>query len=682
LPVAVVLWDAAPRLVYANAAAETLLGAPLAQLHGRGLSDVLQAVSDDGTPIAASSPQPAPDPLNGQKFLVRPDGAQRWVLVRSVPALGPAGDASWSVSTFVDQTVARQAEEALKVERGLLQTLMDSVPDHIYFKDRASRITRANKAQAAYFNVSDPAEEIGKSDFDFYAHDLAAALFAEEQAIMSTKQPLIGSVEDHSARAGRPYWIQSTKVPIVQHGEVIGLVGISRDVTELKLVQERLAHQALHDYLTGLPNRVLLLDRLDQVLRTAQREHTSFALCLLDLDHFKEVNDTLGHERGDRVLQEVATRIYGVLRDSDTVARLGGDEFAILLPGVNADGAIATATRVKLALQTPLDLDGFHPDMAGSIGITLFPLHASDVATLLIRADIAMYAAKQAGGGYAIYDAQLDERNPDYLTLPQEFYRALTSNELFLHYQPLVDLAAGNVTTVEALLRWKHPQHGSIAPDRILPLAERIGVLDSLTKWVLNTALEQCRVWHDAGFAFRVAVNIAPRTLRDPNLPEMVAQALRQHGVDAASLALEITEEGLSAAPQQTMEVLAELDAIGVHIAIDDFGTGFSSMAHLRQLPVHEIKIDRSFVGQMKPGLMDEAIVRSVIDLGHNLGMAVVAEGIEDQATLSKLTELSCDSGQGFFVSRPVSAIDLERWMHSSIWGRPGDPHAAPESPA
>ncbi|MGH2347413.1 MAG: putative bifunctional diguanylate cyclase/phosphodiesterase, partial [Chloroflexota bacterium] len=407
---------------------------------------------------------------------------------------------------------------------------------------------------------------------------------------------------------------------------------------------------------------------------TAQREHTSFSFCLLDLDRFKEVNDTLGHQRGDRLLQEVATRIYGVLRDSDTVARLGGDEFAIILPGATGDFAAGTALRIRQVLEQPLDLDGHHPDIAASIGIAYYPLHAADAATLLVYADVAMYVAKGAGCGYAVYDADVDQHSPDHLALPQEFRQALAGNGLFLQYQPLVDLEGGRVTTVEALLRWNHPRHGLIAPTRILPLAERIGVLDALTQWVLHTALRQCRAWHEGGLALRVAVNLSASTLQDDDLPAKVRVALAEHGVAAASLTLEITEEALMTDPSHALAVLNELCTMGVRLAIDDFGTGFSSLAYLKHLPVHTIKIDKSFVLGMAPGLEDDAIVRSVIELSHNLGLAVVAEGIEDQATMSRLAELSCDTGQGFFMSKPVSAGDLEQWMRTSTWGAAGDP--------
>lgn len=641
------IWDAAGLLAYANPAAAAILGA-------LGLSA----------------------PSTTQISLLHAAGEHRRVHVRTVPAHDPRGGAAWALSSLSDQSGPRQTEEALAQarealaqEHRLLQTLLDNMPDFIYIKDRASRFLHTNRSHAAYFDMHDPTACIGKTDFDFYEHTLAQAFFAAEQHIMETGQPLVAAVEDQSAHARRPCWLLSTKVPILQDGQVTGLVGISRDITELRLTQEQLAHQALHDSLTGLPNRVLLHDRLEQALSVAQRDGACLALCLLDLDRFKDVNDTLGHHCGDLLLREVATRLRQALRDVDTIARLGGDEFAILLPGATSEGAIATATRIRDALAEPLEIKGYRPDVAGSIGIALFPLHGGDAPTLLAHADVAMYAAKGAGGGYALYDVSLDEHSPEHLALPREFRQALATGGLFLHYQPLVDLAEGCVSTVEALLRWSHPRHGLIPPARILPLAERLGLLMPLTYWVLDAALRQCQAWQQAGRPLRVAVNISARALQDPALLARVTATLREHAVPPASLTVEITEDALRCDPAQALTVLSQLSQIGVRLAIDDFGTGFSSLAYLKRLPVHEIKIDKSFVVGLEAGTRDEAIVRSMIDLGHSLGLTVVAEGIEDEPTLRQVAALRCDSGQGYFMSQPLPAAALERWVQDSAWG-------------
>jgi diguanylate cyclase (GGDEF)-like protein/PAS domain S-box-containing protein len=413
-----------------------MFGTAAAQLCGCPAASLFQAGQSGDPPPAASSSGSALGILDGRMCMLRPDGERRWLDVSTVWIDALDGEGSWALSVFSDQTAAYQTGEALRAEQGLLETLLDAMPDHIYFKDRDSRIIRANRAQAAYFGLEDPAGELGKTDFDFYAPEVATVLFAEEQAIMRTRQPLVGAIEDHSARVGHPLWLQSTKVPMVRAGQVVGLVGISRDITELKLTQEQFAYQALHDPLTGVPNRTLLLDRFDQALHRALREHTTLAVCLLDLDHFKVVNDALGHQQGDRVLQEAATRVFGALRGADTVARIGGDEFALLLPGAGAAEALAIAERIGAALRAPLELDGCHVDLAGSIGIALFPLHGEDAATLLARADLAMYAAKLAGRRIAlVYDGRLDAANPAHIAAHHELYRAIGQNGILLHHQ-------------------------------------------------------------------------------------------------------------------------------------------------------------------------------------------------------------------------------------------------------
>ncbi len=447
-----------------------------------------------------------------------------------------------------------------------------------------------------------------------------------------------------------------------------GIILNSRDITERKQIEEALQHQAMHDVLTGMPNRALFGDRIEQALRVARREQTSLAMCLLDLDRFKEVNDAFGHGFGDLVLKVVAERLRAAVRAPDTIARLGGDEFAIILPDANEQTAVDIAARIGRALQKPIEIEGHCPTMAASIGIALYPLHGDDAATLVAHADVAMYAAKHAGSGHALYDIVLDEHNPDYLALPQEFMHALNTGGLHLYYQPLIDLGTKQVATVEALLRWHHPRHGFIPPARFLPLAERIGAGIPLTRWVLDTAVRQCAEWRRKGLGLRVAVNISARLLQSPELATMVFAALREHGVPPYCLTLEIVENALMADLEHTLDVLTTLSAAGVHIAIDDFGTGFSSLAFLKQLPVDEIKIDRSFVSTMAPGRRDEALVHSIIDLSHSLGLAVVAEGIEDEITLGRLAELGCDIGQGFHMSHPVPAAELERWVTTAPW--------------
>jgi diguanylate cyclase len=425
-------------------------------------------------------------------------------------------------------------------------------------------------------------------------------------------------------------------------------------------------HQALHDPLTRLPNRELFADRVGQAIRTADRQLRPAALLLLDLDRFKDVNDTLGHHHGDLLLNEVATRLAGVLRQVDTVARLGGDEFAVLLPDATADGAVAVAQKVRSALHQPLTLDGVGLDLDASIGIAVYPDHGGDAAELLQHADVAMYAAKQTHAGFVVYDPAVDQHSPKRLALLGGLRRALERDELVLHYQPKADLHTGQVLGAEALVRWQHPTHGLLGPGEFIPLAERTGLIHPLTRWVLDAALRQAAEWRQAGNHLSMAVNVSTRSLLDRDFPDHVADRLAAWQVPAASLVLEVTESAVMADPALALEILSRLHALGVGLALDDFGTGYSSMAYLKALPVDELKVDRSFVGQMATSTSDAVIVRSTIDLGHNLGLHVVAEGVENQATWEELAALGCDTAQGYHLGRPMPAAELERWLRAA----------------
>jgi diguanylate cyclase (GGDEF)-like protein len=438
------------------------------------------------------------------------------------------------------------------------------------------------------------------------------------------------------------------------------LVGYQR-----RLVHQAAAssHQALHDSLTGLPNRELFADRVGQALRTADRELQPAALLLLDLDRFKDVNDTLGHHHGDQLLCEVGARLQEALRQVDTVARLGGDEFGVLVPGVTAEAAAAVADKLRAALHAPLTLDGVTLDLDASIGIAVYPDHGDDTAELLQHADVAMYAAKQAHIGFMVYDPAVDQHSPRRLALLGGLRRALEHNELVLHYQPKADLQTGRILGAEALVRWQHPDHGLLVPGEFIPLAERTGLIHPLTRWVLDAALRQAAEWHRGGHRLSIAVNVSTRCLLDPSFPDQVTERLAAWEVPAGSLMLEVTESAVMADPARALDVLGRLHAMGVKLAVDDFGTGYSSMAYLKALPVDELKVDRSFVGQMASNTSDAVIVRSTIDLGHNLGLRVVAEGVETQEAWQDLAALGCDTAQGYYLGRPMPATDLERWL-------------------
>jgi diguanylate cyclase (GGDEF)-like protein len=441
------------------------------------------------------------------------------------------------------------------------------------------------------------------------------------------------------------------------------LIAIHRN-TRQALLNE---HQALHDTLTGLPNRALFHDRVHQAIESARRAETNCAVMVMDLDHFKEINDTLGHYHGDRLLQLVGQRLSSTLRAEDTVARLGGDEFAVMLPSVrDSDHALEVAHKLLDSLRRSFEIDGLSLEVGASIGIACFPEHGEDGETLLQRADIAMYVAKSAHAGARLYEIEHDQHSVQRLALAGELRRAIEHDELLLHYQPKIDVATGRIVGAEALCRWQHPSLGLIMPADFVPMAEHTGLITPLTKRVLEIALAQIAAWRDVGRHLSVAVNLSARSFLDSQLLEEDLPALiAEHGIDPALLELEITESMIVGDPQRARGVLENLHALGVTLAIDDFGTGYSSLAYLRELPVDEIKIDRSFVLEMKGDRSGETIVRSIIDLAHNLGLRAVAEGVEDQALLTRLTELGCDTAQGYHISRPLPTRRFEAWLES-----------------
>jgi diguanylate cyclase (GGDEF)-like protein len=427
-------------------------------------------------------------------------------------------------------------------------------------------------------------------------------------------------------------------------------------------------HQALHDALTELPNRMLFNDRVGKAVRVARRDRSGGAVLLMDLDRFKEINDTLGHQKGDALLREVGNRLHETMRESDTVARLGGDEFAVLLPSVSdAAAAGEAAERIFACLEQDFVIDEIPVDLDASIGIALYPLHGDEVNTLLQRADVAMYEAKRSHGGHEIYSPEKDPYSPVRLAMVGELRRALRNKELLLHYQPKIDVASNEVHGVEALVRWQHPEHGLLPPSEFIPMAEHTGLIRPLTEYVLSAALGQCRQWQEAGLDLTVSVNLSTRSLLDPNLPDIVTRLLASRAVPPSLLELEITESTIMMDPDHAIDVLRRLDAMGVALSIDDFGTGHSSLAYLRQLPVKELKIDRTFVANMTSNPGDAFIVRSAIDLSHHLGLRVVAEGVEDQDTLVALADLECNLAQGYQISRPVAAEELEQWLGGRV---------------
>ncbi|MBI5462682.1 MAG: EAL domain-containing protein [Gammaproteobacteria bacterium] len=447
--------------------------------------------------------------------------------------------------------------------------------------------------------------------------------------------------------------------------------GLIEDITETHNALGVLEHQATTDELTGLANRTLWYDRVNQALASSRREEgREVVLMLLDLDHFKMINDELGHLVGDDVLRQVATRLRAALRDSDTLARLGGDEFAILMPAVPSGERAGerVAAKVLSCFEHPFRCGDRELFLNASVGIAVYPEHGDEVNELLGHADVAMYRAKRSDGHYSFYDADGQTDNARQLRFSGQLRHALDRNEFELHYQPKVGMQDKQICGVEALLRWQHPQQGLVRPAHFLPIAEQIGLMAPITSWVLVTALRQCKTWRDDGIHMPVSVNVSARSFQNPRLIERIQWALEQAGVDGDCLEIEITEDTLMGDLGRGAEVLAQLHGLGVGVAVDDFGTGYSSLAYLKRLPINTLKIDKSFLVDMAQGGNDAIIVRSIIDLGHNLGFRVVAEGVEDAQAWDMLTQLGCDAVQGYHISRPLPDAKFTDWLRASSW--------------
>ncbi|MEK7322731.1 MAG: EAL domain-containing protein [Pseudomonadota bacterium] len=594
--------------------------------------------------------------------------------------------------------------EAVAVRERRIRAIMDNVVDGIVTIDARGNIESMNHAAEHIFGYSQ-ADMIGENLNLLLGQPYICSIDPQEGEASGSIDEItrLATHETVGRHQDGHHFPMEMVVSELPRSEGLLYIGILRDITErkqaeaeLKALQEdlerrvikrtrelaslnrELEHQALHDGLTELPNRLLLQDRLRHAIVTAQRKNTPLALLITDLDRFKEINDTLGHHYGDLVLQQVAQRMRGALRESDTIARLGGDEFAVLLPGIeNEADAVAAARKLITALEQPIILEDQSFHVGASVGIALCPEHGEDGATLMRHADVAMYVAKRANAGFALYDPKEDQHSVSRLSLVGELRHAIEFKQLVLFYQPKIDLKTGLVSAVEAVVRWDHPQRGLLLPDEFIPLAEHTGLIRPLTFFVLDEALHQIHLWQKAGLELRMAINLSARHLQDEQLAGKIAAAMRQWGVAPQLLEFEITESAIMANPLRAMDTLTQLDVMGVGLSIDDFGTGYSSLIYLKQLPVDEIKIDKSFVIDMLDNNEDMVIVRSTVDLAHNMGRRVVAEGVENEAVLNTLIEMGCDMAQGYFISRPLTATALSRWLKESSW-RLNEPNPQP----
>ncbi|MCW8196079.1 EAL domain-containing protein [Proteobacteria bacterium 005FR1] len=460
------------------------------------------------------------------------------------------------------------------------------------------------------------------------------------------------------------YWQITAMGTVDDEGFLQRIWGTSKNITDRRRFLEKLHYQATHDALTELPNRTLLHQQIQQAIEE-HNGNSQMALLIVDLDRFKEINDTLGHHAGDRLLRQLGPRLADEMQNlPGIIARLGGDEFAIFLSSVSgAEQASEVAQRILAAIRQPFVIEGFHTEISASIGIALCPDQATDVSTLMRYADVAMYRAKRDMVGVSVYQAEQDPHSPKRLALMGELGKAIRENQLLLHYQPKVVIGSNEVQGFEALLRWMHPTMGLVSPDDFIPIAESTGIIRPLTVWVLNEAIAQCKAWMDRGMEAAVAVNLSSRSLLDQEIVTTIAELLAAHRLPASMLELEITESAMMADPPRALLVLQAIHELGVRLSIDDFGTGYSSLSYLKKLPVQTLKIDYSFVVAMLEDEQDRIIVNSIVNLAHNLGLQVVAEGVENARTLAALQDMHCDIAQGYYLLHPQVASDAERWL-------------------
>ena len=570
-------------------------------------------------------------------------------------------DNNYFVAIKQDITERKRAEEELYRAHQMLQTILNTIPQRVFWKDRNCTYVGCNRAFATDAGLNNPAEIIGKSDFELAWSGTADRYRADDKRIMEQGSTKLNFDETQSRPDGSLLWLRTSKLPLWdREGKVIGVIGTYEDITERKVAEDRVEFLAFYDALTELPNRALLQDRLSKALASARRRKDKVALLFLDLDRFKDINDSLGHSVGDLLLQEVAERLKKWAREQDTVARVGGDEFVIVLTAVKdgADAAVA-AERLMHAMSAGFVVQGRSLSISCSLGISVFPEHGADSETLIKNADAAMYCAKEnEGRNFRFFTDDMNAQAVERLTLENGLRLALDKKELFLVYQPQVDIVSGKIIGLEALLRWQHPTLGLVPPDKFIRIAENCGLIVPIGEWVLRTACSQVRKWQDEGIpAVSIAINVSAVQFRQEDFCELIRRVLHETGLAPQYLELELTEGLLLANADVTFSVLQELKAMGLTLAIDDFGTGYSNFNYLRQFRVSKLKIDRSFIRDVAVNPDDAAITTAIISMAKSLNLKVIAEGVEDEAQMSFLRAHQCDEIQGYYFSKPL-AVD------------------------
>jgi len=676
-------------LIYVNSAFETISGYKAEEILGKNCR-FMQGVARDAE-INRAARQTMRDALGrGVSCSIllhnfRKDGTPFWNALFMAPIFDAEGVLTHCVGIQHDVTARVEAEtalqkahdelerrvaertETLRLQEQFLRKVLDTDPNLIFVKNAEGVYTLANQALASLYGTTSE-EIIGKTDADFNLSPEEVANFLEDDRdVIRFRREKFIPAEAVTDSEGRTHWLQTVKRPLPSpDGSVQHLLGISTDITVRKKAEDQITHQAFHDTLTALPNRALLLNRLEQALARSARTGDAIGLLFVDLDNFKVINDSLGHEAGDTLLQTIAERLRGCIRPGDTVARLGGDEFVILLEELSDSGeAEGVAERATEAIHLPFRLGERDVFPGASIGLTITALGDARTSSDLLRdADTAMYQAKLQGKGrYTLFDLSMNTQAQERLELETDMWQAIDNEEFVVYYQPLIDLQSGKITGVEALVRWEHPVRGMIPPAKFIPIAEETGLIVSLGRWILRQACIKAKQWqteYPDAQNLVMSVNLSIRQLLEKDIIAQVAAILEETGLKPEHLKLEITETMMLHDTSATIETMTTLQQLGVRLAIDDFGTGYSSMSYLSQLPLNTLKIDRSFINRIGVSDSDEAIIHTLLSLARTLRLSVTCEGIETQEQFTYLKNLGCDTGQGYLMHKPLPAAQIE----------------------
>ena len=675
--------DLRGRVIYANRQYCRAVGRPLKEILGKTAydffpKDLADKYTRDDRRVIRTGRALAVEEIN------KPPGqAATHVRVVKVPLRDPRGriigvqGIYWDVSEQ-RQTAAQlqETEQRLAEQSYFLATLMDTTADYIYFKDARSRFILNSRAHARLLGLDDPAQAVGRTDFDFFPREQAEQFLRDEQRIIRTGRSIVGKEEQARSRGGDVVWVSTSKMPLRDaKGSIVGTLGVSRDITDRKRAEETLHQRAFYDPLTGLPNRALFMDRLAHLFRrTERRPEAVFAVLFLDLDRFKAVNDSLGHQAGDALLVATAKRLELCVRPGDTVARLGGDEFTVLLEEVrNVSDAVRVADRIHAAFLIPMRVAETEIFTTTSIGIALSTGEYSRPEDILRDADTAMYGAKAHGRArYEVFDKSMHDRAVMLLETETGLRRALERNELRVYYHPIVRIADRRILGFGALVRWQHPQRGLLLPDQFITAAEEVNLMGAVGLWVLQEACRQTRDWqlrYPSDPPRRVSVNVSSWQLHQKGFLQQVRWTLERTGLAPRCLTLEVTEQTLVENLKKTAAVLAQLRSMAVQVHIDNFGTGHSLLQDLRQHPADVVKVDRSLMKMVGTDEVHAEVLRTIVRLAQSVGLRVTAEGVETKEQLDQLRDLECGTAQGFLSSQPLDAAAAEALLaKGGVW--------------